>query len=276
MSGDEDDFGYDLQDSTTTSDGKNRSEKMTKKAKKNSKKDNEESESSRIAKNMFNETKLSMTVFETFDIDELLSSVNNREEKLSQNDCKTPKTSNNINLKRNILNNDESIMRKLTDMSQNFTVPSAGDAAAANDATTSTSSSNLHLLNSHEIDLRRLPRGIDGNSIPTRRIDLRTPSTESQNQQPGAAAASNSNNPTEDSKNSHQPSIESLLKNLLNTMSLNRDNGFDLIKNEKLSVSSSESSSDSSTESDEDDDESGRGRNELWIERYRKQKQAQK
>lgn len=158
-------------------------------------------------------------------------------------------------------------MRKLTDMSQDYSgTNNKTTSASASTSNKSTSSSFKDFLNSHDIDSRRLPRGIDGNSIQTRKIDLRP----NQNQNSVASESS-----VGKSEKTGESSIELLLKNLLNTMNSNRETRIDFATTPIEPTNMIDSTS--SSESDDDDDDTGNeGKNDLWIERYRKQKQAQK
>lgn len=136
-------------------------------------------------------------------------------------------------------------MRKLTDMSHGYVAPQTANKSVS--ASSKQIDFELLMNEPHHKDYRSKPKGVDGNSVETRRIDLRQ-KTENE---------TNSN-----SINKDQPSLESLLKNLLNTMSSN-ERPVNVVMDNHVDESSTE----------EEDEEEEVDSNDLWIERYRKQKE---
>lgn len=136
-----------------------------------------------------------------------------------------------------LVNNDENIIKKLSDISilyskQTRSVPNAAEKETKK-----------NLPKSVPIE----PKSIDGNTIQTRRIDLR-------DSQLGV---------NKDSKNKN--SLEELVRSLFGTMNLENKK----TSEKKINFLNDKNGELSGTDSSDDDDAE---RNDLWIERYRKQK----
>lgn len=146
------------------------------------------------------------------------------------------------------MNNDENVMRKLTDMSHGYAEATTTSVANTSLRTAAPKIADTLDLLENSGDYRREPKGVDGNSVQTRRIDLRATTNEKQTKL--------------DAVNEQPESLEVLLKSVLNTLSSSRGKNQDFF--DQMSDGSSSS------------DEEFVGKDDLWIERYRKQKLAQK